>query len=80
MKVQHGFLPYGDDLFTLQEYDGLNRASNRWLPVSRANTNGAYVSPGLLKDATKAFFLYGNDANPYSRTVYDHSPLNEVCE
>ena len=80
VKVQHGFSPYGDDLFTLQEYDGLNRASNRWLPVSRANTNGAYVSPGLLKDATKAFFLYGNDANPYSRTVYDHSPLNEVVE
>ena len=80
VKVQHGFSPYGDDLFTLQEYDGLNRASNRWLPVSRANTNGAYVSPGLLKDATKAFFLYGNDANPYSHTVYDHSPLNEVVE
>lgn len=80
VKVQHGFSPYGDDLFTLQEYDGLNRASNHWLPVSKSNTNGAYVSPGLLKDAIKAFFLYGNDANPYSRIVYDNSPLNEVIE
>lgn len=35
VKVQHGFSAYGDDLFTLQEYDGIGRESNLWLPVTK---------------------------------------------
>lgn len=80
VKVQHGFSPFGDDLFTLQEFDGLNRKSNLWLPVTKANTNGSYVSPGLLKDATKAFSLYEYDTNPYTHVIYDTSPLDEIVE
>ena len=80
VKVQHGFSPYGKDISTLQEYDGLGRESNLWLPVAKDNADGAYTNPGTLRNAAKAFFLYGNDTSPYNRTVYDKSALNEVIE
>ena len=80
VKVQHGFSPYGDDLFTLQEYDGIGRESNLWLPVTKGGTNGSYVDPAALKSTAEEFSPYGKDAHPYSRTIYDNSPLNEVVE
>ena len=79
-KAQHDFSPYGSDFFTLQEYDGIGRESNLWLPVTKGGTNGSYVDPNALKATAEEFSPYGEDAHPYSRTVYDKSSLNEVIE
>lgn len=80
VKVQHGFSPYGDDLYTLTEYDGLNRESHLWLPVTQTGTNGAYVEPGVLMEAARGFAPYAADEYPYGRKVYDNSALNELRE
>ena len=78
MKVQHGFSPFGNDLFTVQDYDGLNRESKLWLPVADGSNDGSYPAPGKLKQSVCSF--YGEDSHPYSLTVYDGSALNEVVE
>ncbi|MCS2585134.1 DUF6443 domain-containing protein [Bacteroides sp. BFG-551] len=78
VKVFHGFSPLGNDLFTVQEYDGLHRESNLWLPVAYGSSDGSYVDPGLLMQSARSSFLYGEDSHPYSRVVYDGSALNEV--
>lgn len=48
VKVDHGLSPFGNDLFTLQDYDGLGRASDLWLPVTKGNADGSYVEPASL--------------------------------
>ena len=78
VKVQHGFSPFGNDLFTVQDYDGLNRESKLWLPVADGSNDGSYPAPGKLKQSVCSF--YGEDSHPYSLTVYDGSALNEVVE
>ena len=78
VKVQHGFSPFGNDLFTVQDYDGLNRESKLWLPVADGSNDGSYPAPGKLKQSVCSF--YGGDSHPYSLTVYDGSALNEVVE
>lgn len=80
MKVDHGFSPFGNDLFTLQDYDGLGRASDLWLPVTKGNADGSYVEPASLKRTAQSFSLYGKDSHPYSHSVYDGSALNELVE
>lgn len=80
VKVDHGFSPFGNDLFTLQDYDGLGRASDLWLPMTKGNTDGSYVEPASLRRAAQSFSLYGKDSHPYSRSVYDGSALNELVE
>ncbi len=74
--VQRKVTPEGKDLVTLQEYDAGGRASNSWLPGTSAG-NGAYVSPETVKTAAKTL---NSDQNPYSRPVYEVSPLNRVLE
>lgn len=80
VKVDHGLSPFGNDLFTLQDYDGLGRASDLWLPVTKGNADGSYVEPASLKRTAQSFSLYGKDSHPYSHSVYDGSALNELVE
>ena len=80
VKARHGFSSRGNDLYTLQGYDGLNRPEKEWLPVPLAGTNGMYVSPAELERAARGSSLYGEDEHPYSLTVYDGSALDEVVE
>ncbi len=77
-NIKPGFSPLGGDLYTLQDYDGLNRESNQWLPVLKASMGGIYVHPQLVQDAVKQFTPYGNDPYPYTRPVYDGTPKNEI--
>ncbi|WP_291529212.1 DUF6443 domain-containing protein [Bacteroides sp. UBA939] len=74
--VQRKITPTGKDLVTLQEYDAFGRASNTWLPGTSTG-NGAYVSPETVKAAARTL---NSDQNPYSRPVYEASPLNRVLE
>ena len=58
-------------LATLQEYDALGREANSWLPIAPA---ADYTAPASFKSSAPG--NYGNDAAPYSRPVYENSPLN----
>ena len=62
-------------LATLQEYDALGREANSWLPIAPA---ADYTAPASFKSSAPG--NYGNDAAPYSRPVYENSPLNRPTE
>ena len=72
--VQRKITPTSKDLVTLQEYDEFGRSANSWLPGTSA-TDGAYVNPATVKAAAKTL---NADQNPYSRPVYESSPLNRA--
>ena len=65
----------GSILATLQEYDAVGRESNVWLPVS---ITSSYLAPSAFK--TQAPGNYGSDTHPYSRKVYENSPLDRLTE
>jgi RHS repeat-associated protein len=73
--VQKDITPGSTDLVSGIEYDAFGRESNKWLPgATSVGNNGAYVSSySSLASSTN-----GGDANPYSLTVYEASPLNRV--
>lgn len=77
--VQYTINPSYWDLVTLQEYDEFGRESNAWLPYAYAYNMGAFVSPDLIK-SSGAKSTNGGDEKPYSRIVYENSPLNRVIE
>lgn len=80
LNIRHGFAPNGGDLVTLQEYDGFNRESNLWLPVVKETSGGGYLSPAEIQKTARSATYYGNDRSPFSRPVYDGSPLNRIVE
>ena len=74
--VQKGITPTDKkNLITLQEYDALGREGNAWLPVK---SDSAYLQPATFK--THAPGSYSSDAYPYSRPVYESSPLNRIVQ
>jgi RHS repeat-associated protein len=76
--IQHGISPSFKDLVILQEYDGLGRESNTWLPALISGNNGAYVNPATIK--TNAVISNGNDRKPYSMPEYEAAPLNRTIK
>lgn len=68
--------PTGADILTLQEYDNLNREREAWNPIS-INRMGGYVEFNQLRKAAEAFYT---DSKPYSKFVYEDSPLNRLVE
>ena len=76
--VQKGITPTGSDLATYQEYDGIGRKSNSWLPVVLPSNNGAFVSLNTIKSNINA--SYPDETKPYTLPVYEASPLNRVLE
>ena len=49
-----------------------------WLPAIIMGNNGNFTNVTDLKSS--AITSYGNDSNPYSKTIYEASPLNRVLE
>lgn len=76
--VERGITPNGSDLVSLQEYDAFGRDSESWLPGVVASNNGAFVAPETVKERAKVANL--NDANPFSKPIYEASLLNRVVE
>ncbi|WP_197027659.1 DUF6443 domain-containing protein [Prevotella sp. 10(H)] len=75
--VQRGITPSVADLVSYQQYDGLGRESNSWLPAVVPGNNGAYQSFASFKE--KALTTYNKDS-AYSKPVYEPSPLNRIRE
>lgn len=65
------------DLITFHEYDSFGRISNQWLPIAIQNNKGDYKSLATVKNKFDALY---SDAFPYSKIVYENSPLNRVLE
>ena len=76
--VQVGITPAHNSLVTLQEYDMYGRECATWLPAIIMGNNGNFTNVTDLKSS--AITSYGNDSNPYSKTIYEASPLNRVLE
>ena len=76
-SVQVGITPGKKDLAIIQEYDPFGRESNVWLP-GYGTGNGTYTDPTTVKNSAKALNL--NDQLPFSKPVYEASPLNRVLE
>jgi len=72
-----GYSHWDTDLITFQEYDSFGRISNQWLPASIQNNGGDYLSPAVIKNRFDALY---SDAFPYSKNIYENSPLNRVLE
>ncbi|MDC2624448.1 DUF6443 domain-containing protein [Bacteroides ovatus] len=66
-----------NNVITYQEYDIFGRISHQWLPVSLSDNDGKFILPDEVKN--KATMMYG-DASPYSRPIYETSPLNRILE
>jgi len=74
-NIQQGFTPDGNDLVSYQEYDNYGRESTAWLSTSVMYNNGNFVP--LSRINTNAIIEYF-DQKPYSKPVYESSPLNRV--
>ena len=74
--VQRGITTTGKDLVAIQEYDNLGRQTNTWLPVAIASNNGAFADLTKVKAGVNA--IYPSEAAPFSKPVYDLSPLNRT--
>ncbi len=75
--VQKGVTPLKKDLVVLQEYDSYGRPLNQWLP-GYGTGNGNYTDPSTLK--TSVMTLNGGDTSPYSKVMYENSPLNRITQ
>lgn len=62
-------------LSTLQEYDAWGREANSWLPITSTTD---YIEPASFKSSAPG--NYNGDSAPYSRPVYETSPLNRILE
>jgi RHS repeat-associated protein len=72
----------GNDIVNVHVYDGLGRETYQYLPYA-APTGGVYVfaPPGNMKlnckDQMRNFYdQAGADEQPFSKTLFDNSPLN----
>lgn len=77
-SVQRVFTPSGDDLATLQEYDGVGREEFTWLPGAVKGNNGLRVGGDQLKQASVS--TNNSDSRPYAKNEYEASPLNRILQ
>lgn len=73
--VQKGVTPSKANLVSLQEYDAVGRESNSWLPISSASD---FITLSTFKSSAPG--NYGNDMYPYSKLVYESSPLKRIVQ
>lgn len=79
--VQKGVTPSRKDLVSIKEYDSLGRENNSWLPVNIERTGSReYVDITTVKQTVLSSELYDRDTNPYTKTVYEESPLSRVIK
>jgi len=83
--VQKAITPHTDaaqrkDLVSLLEYDIYGRELNQWLPAAVAGNRGAFVAPASIIAAAKTTNSNNGtpDQKPYSKTVYEDSPLHRT--
>ncbi len=69
VKVQHGFSPLGNDIFTLQAYDSLNRETNQWQSVSDNATNSVYGNGMEFKDIECEYDKNGNITKDLNKKI-----------
>jgi len=74
--VQRAITPQKKDLVSIQTYDAFGRDAESWLP-GLSDGNGAYADPTAIMNSAKSTAMH-NDQKPYSKPVYESSPLNRV--
>lgn len=72
--ILRGITPERKDIGSIIVYDELGRESEQWAN-GIVSSNGAYVDPSELKNSIKTSV---NDNNPFSKIVYDSSPINRI--
>ncbi|GHT74117.1 hypothetical protein AGMMS50262_06460 [Bacteroidia bacterium] len=84
-QVQIGVTPSRKDLITWQEYDACGRDSTLWLPVINSGNPGSYLVAATFKSRSSDTYSNTNynvaaDSKPYSKSVYESSPLNRITQ
>ncbi len=77
--------PTGKDIIYPYAYDALGRETLKFQPYTISGNNGAYRANALLSNGQAGFYNDPPDgvkatANPFSRTVFEPSPLNRTIE
>lgn len=80
-QVAHKMSGTGKDLITHMEYDPYGRTAKEYLPYESANSAMDF-DPTALSNVISFYQTteFENTSNPYSETIYDHSPLNRPVE
>ena len=79
-RLEQSVLKYSqskNDIVAYQEYDAQGRSSKQWLPTAFQDNGGKFILPDVVK--SKVIATYGDNV-PYSRPVYEASPLNRILE
>ena len=72
--LEENITPDRNSLLTVQEYDGFGRASRTWMP---GIVTGSVSSESVMAWEHRKLSMSSNsDAEPYSQTVYEASPLS----
>jgi len=85
--VYKNVTPNNADLVVQQEYDKVGRLEKTWLPAVASGNNGAFLPFSTYREksmntynTTTYHSLSHKDSIPYSKLVYESSPLNRVLE
>ena len=70
--------PTNSDLVNYLNHDSFGRESDDWLPIATKDNNGAFVPYNVFTQ--KAINKYSGDPNPYSKPIYENSPMNRIVE
>lgn len=73
--VQKGVTPSRTNLISLQEYDEAGRESNTWLSITATSD---FMDLSTFKSSASG--NYGGDTCPYSKFVYEPSPLKRLVQ
>ena len=89
-QVAQNASPLQNDIVQPIVYDNLGRQTTSYLPYSDVNTGtsgvlpGSYRSTALTEQSTfysnTGQYLVATDADPYSQTVFEKSPLQRLLE
>ncbi|MCG8307379.1 MAG: DUF6443 domain-containing protein, partial [Cytophagales bacterium] len=71
--------PNGNDFVQHIEYDAYGREQNKYLPFQANTQTGAYLSTAS-SEVISDYNSLKSDSYPYSRTIFEPSPLNRILK
>ncbi|HXB32683.1 MAG TPA: DUF6443 domain-containing protein, partial [Puia sp.] len=70
--------PLGNDMVTMQAYDGYGREATHYLPYTSPSSNGNYKTDPTSEQGTFNAAQFPSDQYYYGQTAFEPSPLNRV--
>jgi hypothetical protein len=70
--------PLGNDMVTMQAYDGYGREATHYLPYTSSSGNGNYKTDPTSEQTTFNAAQFPGDQYYYGQTAFEPSPLGRV--